>query len=592
MVAAAIVARVNLAMRYNTRPLRTPTRRPETKGEHCVSQDLLERHQSTLDGALAAIVDRGSWSAYPEVPSGKIYGETARADGESAFKACLGSPWGDGDGDRVGDEVSPYGLALGVTYPLRSADALIDAAKAASTQWARASIEERSGVCLEVLHRLNQRSFEMAHAVMHTTGQGFMMAFQAGGPHAQDRGLEALAWAWRAMHECPPSATWRKQVGREEFVTLNKTYRLVPRGISLAIGCSTFPTWNTYPGLIASLATGNTVLVKPHPGARLPLAITVEICRAVLEEAGYDPDVVQLAADSVDTPIAQDLVGRPEIGVIDYTGSSAFGSWIEDHAGDSAVFTEKAGVNCMVIDSVEDLRPVTGNLAFSLCLYSGQMCTTPQNILVPRDGIETADGHLSFDEVATAIVKGVDWMLSDPARASEVLGAIQSQDTADRVDATDGTVLRAGGSVDHEHFPDARTRGPRILQVDAADLDTYGQEMFGPVVYVVATDSSDHSIELAASMARSQGAISFGIYSTSDEVLTAAQDTMTAAGVPVSCNLLGSIWVNQSAAFSDFHVSGCNPSGNATLTDAAFIAGRFRFVQCRIPVPEAAHAGV
>ena len=42
------------------------------------------------------------------------------------------------------------------------------------------------------LHRLNRRSFEIANAVMHTTGQGFMMAFQAGGPHAQDRGLEAV----------------------------------------------------------------------------------------------------------------------------------------------------------------------------------------------------------------------------------------------------------------------------------------------------------------------------------------------------------------------------------------------------------------
>ena len=42
--------------------------------------------------------------------------------------------------------------------------------------------------------RLNAMSFEMANAVMHTTGQAFPMAFQAGGPHAQDRGLEAVAY--------------------------------------------------------------------------------------------------------------------------------------------------------------------------------------------------------------------------------------------------------------------------------------------------------------------------------------------------------------------------------------------------------------
>ncbi len=53
--------------------------------------------------------------------------------------------------------------------------------------------------------------------------------------------------------------------------------------------------------------------------------------------------------------------------------------------------------------------------------------------------------------------------------------------------------------------------------------------------------------------------------------------------------------MNQSAAFSDFHVSGANPSGNATLCDAAFVATRFRVVQSRVQVPveaETTHAGV
>ena len=64
-----------------------------------------------------------------------------------------------------------------------------------------------------------------------------------------------------------------------------------------------------------------------------------------------------------------------------------------------------------------------------------------------------------------------------------------------------------------------------------------------------------------------------------DEVEVAA----TEAGVPLSVNLTGQIFVNQSAAFSDYHVPGCNPSGNATLTDAAFVASRFRVTQSRMP---------
>jgi hypothetical protein len=54
-------------------------------------------------------------------------------------------------------------------------------------------------------------------------------------------------------------------------------------------------------------------------------------------------------------------------------------------------------------------------------------------------------------------------------------------------------------------------------------------------------------------------------------------------GVALSCNLTGNIWVNQSAAFSDFHATGANPAANACLTDGAFVAGRFRIVESRQP---------
>jgi phenylacetic acid degradation protein paaN len=388
------------------------------------------------------------------------------------------------------------------------------------------------------------------------------------------------------MMECPQAATWRKQVGKEDFVTLDKKFTIVPRGIGLVIGCSTFPTWNSYPGLFASLVCGNAVVVKPHPGAILPLAMTVEVCQTVLVEAGFDPNLVTLFADTTDNPATESLVQRSEISIIDYTGGSEFGNWVEANAGNAMVYTEKSGINSIIIDSVEDMRAVSGNIGFSLCLYSGQMCTTPQNIFIPRDGIETSEGILSFDDVASSIVKSVDWMLSDPARASEVLGAIQNPATAERVDSAKGTVLRDSEPVAHEMFSDARTRSIKIIQLDANDSNEYENEMFGPVVYIIATDSTDQSISLASSIATQHGAISCSVYSTNQDILDHAVDAMTLAGVPVSCNLVGNIWVNQSAAFSDYHVSGANPSGNATLSDAAFVVGRFNVVQCRTFVPE------
>ena len=271
--------------------------------------------------------------------------------------------------------------------------------------------------------------------------------------------------------------------------------------------------------------------------------------------------------------------------------------WVEANAAQAIVFTEKAGVNSIVIDSVEDLKAVTGNLAFTLSLYSGQMCTTSQNLFIPKDGIETAEGHKSFDEVANAIVKALDWLLGDPKRGAEILGAIQSAKTLDRIEqakSEGGEVLRESTPVANEMFPDARVASPLIIKVDHTQQNLFLREMFGPIVYLVATKDTDQGIALATKAAREIGAITFGVYSTSDDVLARAEEAAMAAGVPISCNLTGQVFINQSAAFSDFHVSGANPSGNATLTDSAFVANRFRVVQSRVPVAvEAeAHAGV
>src|SRR5260370_7728766 len=158
---------------------------------------------------------------------------------------------------------------------------------------------------------------------MHTTGHAFMMAFQAGAPHAQDRGLEAVAYAWTEMNRIPKTAHWEKPQGKNEPLKMEKRYRVVPRGISLIIGCCTFPTWNSYPGFFASLATGNSIVVKPHPGAVLPLAITVEIARAVLEDAGFDPNVVTLVTHEADDRVAQTFTKRPEVTLIAFTGSTS-----------------------------------------------------------------------------------------------------------------------------------------------------------------------------------------------------------------------------------------------------------------------------
>ncbi|MER6679178.1 phenylacetic acid degradation protein PaaN [Streptomyces olivaceoviridis] len=554
------------------------------------ASELIENHRPTLDQALEAIRTRAYWSPHPEHP--KAYGESGSLDaaaGKAAFDAVLGTRLDlgqPGTDDWVGGEVSPYGIDLGVTYPHADVDVLLPAMRAGQRAWRDAGPEVRAVVCLEILKRISDRTHEFAHAVMHTSGQAFMMAFQAGGPHAQDRGLEAVAYAYAEQVRTPESAEWTKPQGKRDPLALTKRFTAVPRGIGLVIGCNTFPTWNGYPGLFASLATGNAVLVKPHPRAVLPLALTVQVAREVLAGAGFDPNLVALAAERPGEGIAKTLATRPEIKIIDYTGSTSFGDWLEANACQAQVYTEKAGVNTVLVHSTDDYKGMLSNLAFSLSLYSGQMCTTPQNLLIPRDGITTDQGPKTFDEVTADLARAVDGLLGDDTRANALLGAIVNPDVKARLEAAAGLgeVALASREVTNPEFPGAVVRTPVIVKLDGAKPDdeaAYMSECFGPVSFAVAVDSVTDAVELLRRTVREKGAMTVGAYTTDTETERAVEEVCLEEAAQLSLNLTGGVYVNQTAAFSDFHGSGGNPAANAALTDGAFVANRFRVVEVR-----------
>ena len=557
-----------------------------------MSHALFEKHQTKLNAALEAIAVRGYWSAYAETPSPKIYGETAAADGKAAFDAhrgqhfALGQPGLQGWG---GAEQSPYGVALDVQYEVSDAQALIDAGLAAMPAWQALGAAGRTGVCIEILDRLNANSFEIAHAVMMTTGQGWMMAFQAGAAHAQDRALETVAYAYREQAFIPAVATWEKPQGKNPPLRMQKHFEVVGRGVAVVVGCGTFPTWNTYPGLFAALACGNPVIVKPHENAILPAAISVRIIRDVLREAGLPADLVSLYV-APNQAATQALVTHKAVKSVDFTGGNAFGNWLTEHCRQAQVYAELAGVNTVIIESTDAYQAMLRNLAFTLCLYSGQMCTTSQMLLVPAGGISTDEGPKSYDQVCQDLAAALDSCLAKPEVALAVLGAIQSPATLERIAQANsgalGTVLRASTALQHPDFPDARVRTPALLAGDAtqankANAASYQHECFGPITFVVKTADVQASIALAEQTIGSQGALTLGVYSTRQDVLDAVTQASWNVRVALSINLTGGVFVNQSAAFSDYHGTGGNPAANASYCDSAFVANRFRVIQRR-----------
>jgi len=132
-------------------------------------RSLYDKHAATLDKALAAIAERGYWSAYPESPSPRVYGETAAADGQAAFQAYLGADFPldqPGTTERVATERSPFGVPLDVRYPHPDVDVLLGAAAAASS-------DGKLGVAdLPRRGRLRARGVEAAVALLIVGIQG------------------------------------------------------------------------------------------------------------------------------------------------------------------------------------------------------------------------------------------------------------------------------------------------------------------------------------------------------------------------------------------------------------------------------------
>jgi len=536
-----------------------------------------------LEAAYAAQQSRTYFAAWPESP--RAYAEDGMAQGLSAFQSLLTQNFTEllqeGSEGWVGDEVSPYMMTgLGVQYPKFAPEVLIANAKSAQKVWSKTPADVRAAVLLDALDRVALRFFEIAYATMHTTGQSFMMSFQASGPHANDRALEVLSMAYHELNRFPSDVTWVKNMGKFDL-TLQKNYKAIPKGVALVIGCSTFPTWNTVPGLFGSLMTGNASIVKPHPKSVLPIAIVVAEMQKALVAAGLPASVVQLGVDTLDHPITKELAEDSAVKLIDYTGGSAFGDYIESLEG-KTVFTEKAGVNSVILDSVSDANAVFGNLAFAASLYSGQMCTAPQNIFVSAEGIKTAEGHLSYDEVVAGIANAVRGLAENPKMGAGTLGAIQNDVTSSRVKSVEAaagsSVALSSMNIVNPEFPDARTASPTVIAVDASDEKSWKHECFGPIVFVVKTQSVAQSLELTADCAAELGAITCSCYSTDTDFMVEVEDAMNAVFTPVSFNFSGAAFVNQHAAFSDFHVTGGNPSGNASFTDSQYVNRRFVWV--------------
>ena len=162
-----------------------------------------------------------------------------------------------------------------------------------------------------------------------------------------------MTYAWQEMSRIPGISVWEKPQGKNDPIRMEKHFTVVPRGVALVIGCSTFPTGTAIPACSPAghgqhrhrqAASGRDPAAGHHRegGARSA------------GRSGLRPNVVLLAAHASGDDTAQQLALDPAVKIVDFTGSSANGNWLEDNARQALVYTEKAGVN-----RSSSIRPAT-----------------------------------------------------------------------------------------------------------------------------------------------------------------------------------------------------------------------------------------
>lgn len=550
---------------------------------------LFQKYKSLIDDTVKSIHKGYFFNYYPELPTDKIYGEHSISEGYQKFKKHINSKFQELRQTMPegwdGNEQSPFFLQpLNILYPTFDINTLIERAKNEYHKWRKVSIEDRAGLLIESLERIKKRFFEMAFATMHTTGMGYVMAFQVSGPHSAQRALNAVASGFEALKRYPVTRFGR--IVQDEFgIKLGKSWFAVPKGISLIIGCPNFPSRDTVPSIFASLVTGNPVIVKPHSSSILPVAIIVAEIQKVFSENGFDPDVCQLAVDSDDEEYIKSLVEHPSIKLIDFKGNCMFIDYLE-RLKNKTVFTEKFTVNSVIIDSFSDLDMGIKNLVMSLAMYSGQMSNTPQNFFIPEDGIKVPDGKISYNDFVNRFIQALSDLIKNEEGA-QILGAIQNPSTISSIEwleKQNGGLIFKATPFPHPEYKKARTLSPMIMELMPNHKEMFMKEHFGPVGFFIKTKNSFHSLELAFECAEKKGALYCSVFTTNEKFKDVVIDQMTITNTPITFNMVGNIYLDPGAGFDEFRLTGGNTASRASAANLDFVLQRFTWVGCKQPV--------
>ncbi|MGW1029971.1 aldehyde dehydrogenase [Streptomyces sp. NPDC002577] len=331
------------------------------------------------------------------------------------------------------------------------------------------------------------------------------------------KAAEAFAWEETLIPSDPESPV--RSVVRREAV-----------GVVAAVIPWNSPFSSATSKIIPALVAGNSVVLKVSPENSLSMGFLAEL----LERAGLPEGVVSVLP--ADRETSEYLVSHPQIDKIAFTGSTRAGRRIASIAGEQLkrVSLELGGKSAAVILPDADIDEAVAGLKFGSLLNNGESCIAQTRILAPRS---------RYEEVVTALKELVESLkVGDPNDPDTFIGPMIRPDQQQRVRTyiqlgiEEGARLVTGGP----QIPEGLEKGNYVTPTVFADVDNSmriaQEEIFGPVLVVIAYDDEDDAVRIAND---SPYGLSGGVWSSDEEhALEVARrirtGTVTVNGAPVA----------------------------------------------------------
>ncbi|GAB2851672.1 aldehyde dehydrogenase [Actinocorallia aurea] len=398
----------------------------------------------------------------------------------------IGGAWAASDSGETIEVVSPHTEEpiASVAAPGRAdVDRAVAAARAAFDDgpWPRTAPAERVAAVRRFAELLEPRREEVARLVSAEMGAPITFARSA---HA------TLPWAMtRAFADIAEALPW-EETRRGHFggeVLLQRT----PTGVVAAVIPWNLPVLLTVMKLVPALLAGCPVILKPSPETPLDAYLLAEL----LEEAGLPPGVVSVLPGDGD--LGEHLITHPGVDRVSFTGSTAVGARVAAVCGAALkrVSLELGGKSAAVVLDDADPEAVASGIRVAGLMNSGQACVAQTRVLVPRTR------HAEYLDALAAMVEKL--AVGDPADPGTYIGPLASRRQRDRVleylrlGEREGARLVVGGA----DRPKGTDRGwyvrPTLFAEVESAMRVAQEEIFGPVLTVLAYDDEDDAVRLA-----------------------------------------------------------------------------------------------